>query len=144
MSAVYTPEQVGQFLNYIDIPAKYRLENNPPRDYGFLKALHIHMITAVPYENLTLHYSAQRKVNIDPQVVFQKIVGDARGRGGYCVENSLLYLYMLRAIGFRVYPVGVKIRYREDGVPKGDYAGWYVRHLNKTGCPACELCDVEC
>ena len=126
MTAVYTQEQASQFLTYIDIPKKYRLENNPARDYDFLKALHVHMITAVPYENLLLHYSQGRKVDISPQTIFNKIVGGgARGRGGYCMENSVFFFLMLKALGFRVYPVGVKVKPRVNGVPAGDYGGWY-------------------
>ena len=125
MPAIYSQEQASQFLAHIGIPAQFRLENDPARDYAFLKALHVHMITAVPYENLLLHYSAQRRVDTNPQTVFQKIIrGVGKGRGGYCMENSLLFLNMLKAIGFRVYPVGVKIRPRVNGVPGGDYIGW--------------------
>lgn len=126
MAPIYSQEQVSQFLNRIDIPPQYRVkESRPACDYAFLKALHIHMITAVPYENLLLHYSDQRKVDLEPQSVFRKIVAEG-GRGGYCMENSLFFLHMLRALGFRVFPVGVKIRPRENGVPAGDYIGWYV------------------
>lgn len=125
MPAIYSREQVSQFLAHIDIPAEFRLENDPARDLAFLRALHVHMITAVPYENLLLHYSTRRAVDTNPQSVFQKIVGGgARGRGGYCMENSLFFLNMLKAIGFKVFPTGVKIRPRVNGVPGGDYIGW--------------------
>ena len=124
MASVYSREQISQFLDYIEIPSKFHLQSNPKCDYEFLKTLHVHMITAIPYENLTLHYSSRRVVNLDPQALFRKMVGEARGRGGYCMENSLLLLHMLRGLGFRVYPTGVKIRYRENGVPQGDFIGW--------------------
>jgi hypothetical protein len=39
------------------------------------------------------------------------------------MENSLLFLWMLQAYGFDVYPTGVRIRLREDGVPKGEFVG---------------------
>jgi hypothetical protein len=128
-AAVYTQEQASQFLAHIDIPPKYRLENNPARDYAFLKALHVHMITAVPYENLLLHYSQERKVDMSPQTVFNKIVGkETRGRGGYCMENSVFFFHMLKALGFRVFPVGAKVKPRVNGVPTGDYSGWYENY----------------
>lgn len=123
MTSPYTREQVSQYLNYIDIPSQYRLEKNPECSYEFLKAIHIHMISAIPYENLAIHYSATRTVLLDPQRLFDKIVGNARGRGGYCMENSLFALYMLRGLGFKVYPAGVKIRYRHNGIPQGSYIG---------------------
>lgn len=124
MAPVYSPEQISQFLALINIPAEFRLDRDPRPDLAFLTALHIHMITAVPYDNLSLHYSAQRRVNLDPQFLFQKFVGDKRGRGGYCLENSIFFLHVLRALGFDVYPTGVKIRLRVDGVPQGGYIGW--------------------
>lgn len=133
MADVYSREQISQFLEYIDVPPKFRLENEPKCDYAFLKALHVHMITAIPYENLTLHYSTRRVIDLDPQVLFDKMVGDARGRGGYCMENSLLLLHMLRGLGFRVFPTGVKIRLREDGVPQGSFIGWFVASPVRAG-----------
>ncbi|TVY91737.1 Arylamine N-acetyltransferase, partial [Lachnellula willkommii] len=71
-----------------------------------------------------LHYSATHAVSLDPQVLFQKIVGDGRGRGGYCMENSILFYHVLRALGFSVYMAGVRIRPRVGGVPGGAYTGW--------------------
>ncbi|KAL3419241.1 Arylamine N-acetyltransferase [Phlyctema vagabunda] len=40
------------------------------------------------------------------------------------MENSLFFNHVLRALGFRVYTAGVRIRMRENGVPKGDYIGF--------------------
>lgn len=45
------------------------------------------------------------------------------------MEVSLLLTHILRAFGFDAYPTGVRIRYREDGVPKGNYVGLYVFKL---------------
>jgi arylamine N-acetyltransferase len=52
------------------------------------------------------------------------MVTDKRGRGGYCMENSIFFNHVLRALGFRVYTAGVRVRPRVDGVPAGDYLGW--------------------
>jgi arylamine N-acetyltransferase len=90
----------------------------------YLTALHIHQISAVPYENLLLHYSISHTVSLDPQVLYKKIVTDARGRGGYCMENSIFFNHVLKGLGFRVYTAGVRIRPRIGGVPDGDYIGW--------------------
>lgn len=123
MSSPYTREQVSQYLTHIGVPSQYRLDSDPKPSYEFLKAIHVHMISAIPYENLAIHYSSSRIVSLDAQCLFDKIVGQARGRGGYCMENSLLLLYMLRGLGFTVYPVGVKIRYRQNGIPQGPHIG---------------------
>ena len=126
MATAYTEDQLRQFLTLIQIPKKYHLDNDPPRDIAFLTSLHTHMLSTVPYENLTLHYSKDHTISLDPAVLFRKIVTDGRGRGGYCMENSLFYMHILRGLGFRTYTVGVRIRHRIDGVPQGDYIGWYL------------------
>ena len=82
------------------------------------------MLSIAPYENLCLHYSPTHKIDLDPQVLFKKIVVEARGRGGYCMENSILFNHVLRGLGFDVYTAGVRIRPRINGVPGGEYMGW--------------------
>ncbi|KAH7132373.1 arylamine N-acetyltransferase 1 [Dendryphion nanum] len=124
MASVFTPDQVSAFLSHIQLPPKYRPENNPPHDLALLTALHTHTITTLPYENLSLHYSPTHQISIFPQTTFQKTVTDARGRGGYCMEVSLLFNHILRALGFTVYTAGVRIRMRKDGIPHGNYIGW--------------------
>ena len=121
--SAYTPGQLSQFLTYIQMPSRYHLSNNPPPDLDFLTALTTYTLSTIPYENLSLHYSTTHTILLDPQHLFQKIVGDAGGRGGYCMEGSLFFTQVLRGLGFDVYPVGVRIRPRVDGVPKGPYKG---------------------
>ncbi len=127
MARTYTRQEVGEFLALLDMPPEYRNLDEVSPNLGFLRTLHTHMISTVPYETLVLHYSPERRVRLDPQHLFQKIVRDSRGRGGYCLENNLFFLFMLRDLGFQVYPVGVKSRLRIDGAPKGVFQGWYVR-----------------
>ncbi|KAI1073639.1 cysteine proteinase [Whalleya microplaca] len=121
MTSAYTRDQVDQFLDYIQLPQE--LHHAPP-SLSFLKALHVHMLSAVPYENLSLHYSPSHTINTDPQHLFQRIVVSRRGRGGYCMEVALLYNQMLIALGFDVYTAGVRTRSRLEGVPQGDFPGW--------------------
>jgi arylamine N-acetyltransferase len=47
-----------------------------------------------------------------------------RGRGGYCMENAILYNHVLVGLGFDSYTAGVRTRLREGGVPNGDFPGW--------------------
>ena len=124
MSSVYSEEQLAQFLTHIQIPSKYHLDNDPERNLAFLTSLHTHMLSTVPYENLTIHYSKTHTISLDPQHLFRKIVVENCGRGGYCMENSLFYNQILRGLGFNAYTVGVRIRHRVDGVPQGEYIGW--------------------
>ncbi|OBT66902.1 hypothetical protein VE03_04221 [Pseudogymnoascus sp. 23342-1-I1] len=124
MARTFTRQQVVEFLALIDVPQEYRNPDDVPPNLSFLRVLHTHMISTVPYETLVLHYSPERRVRLDPQHLFQKIVRDGRGRGGYCLENNLFFLYMLRDLGFQIYPVGTKSRLRIDGVPQGEFQGW--------------------
>ncbi|KAL3425180.1 Arylamine N-acetyltransferase [Phlyctema vagabunda] len=124
MSSAYSPAQIAQYEAYIALPSHLRLINKPSLTASYLTTLHVHQLSKVPYENLQLHYSPSHAISLDPNVLFRKIVIDARGRGGYCMENSIFYNHILKALGFDAYTVGVRIRARYDGIPRGDYIGW--------------------
>ncbi|KUI59149.1 Arylamine N-acetyltransferase [Cytospora mali] len=118
----FTKAQLSKYFEHIQLPQKYR-GDDVPRDLSLLTALHIHQIAAIPYENLSLHYSKHKTIDLEPHFLYTKFVEDGRNRGGYCMEGSLFFLHILRSLGFDVYPTGVRIRLRENGVPKGDYVG---------------------
>ncbi|KAI0186053.1 hypothetical protein EV127DRAFT_439997 [Xylaria flabelliformis] len=120
-SSAYSREQIDQFLDYIQIPKKY---HNAPPSYDLLKTLHTYMLAAVPYENLAIHYNPEHAVELNPEHLFRKIVLNRRGRGGYCMENAILYNHILVGLGFDSYTVGVRTRLRQGGVPSGDFPGW--------------------
>jgi arylamine N-acetyltransferase len=84
MASAYTVDQLDQFLAHIQISERHDLAKDPPRDLEFLTDLHTHMLSTVPYENLTIHYSKSHTISLDPQRLFEKIVLNKRGRGGYC------------------------------------------------------------
>ena len=123
MAPTYTPEQVNQFLDLLQVPSRFR-GHGTATNLDFLRLLHTHMISTLPYETLELHYTQQRQIQMDPQALFQKLVADGRGRGGYCLENNQLFLYMLRDLGFDVYPVGAKVRPSPEAGTQGDYLCW--------------------
>ncbi|KAF7927008.1 uncharacterized protein EAE98_006392 [Botrytis deweyae] len=127
MSSAYSSEQIDLYEEYISLPSKYRRGNNPALTLDYLTSLHIHHISTIPYENLLLHYSPDHSVSLDPQALFTKIITNARGRGGYCLEGSTFFNHVLRALGFQAYTAGVRIRRRSthDGVPRGNYIGWF-------------------
>jgi arylamine N-acetyltransferase len=137
MSA-YTPSQLTQYLTHVSLlpPQPQPQPPTPSPSLTYLKSLHTHQISTIPYENLVLHYSTNRKIDLNPQVLFEKFVsgGDdartgagagGRGRGGYCMENSIFFNHVLRGLGFRAYLAGARIRLRgSDGVPRGGFTGW--------------------
>lgn len=118
----FTKAQLTKYFDHIQLPLKYR-RDDVPRDLSLLTALHMHQIAAIPYENLSLHYSPHKTIDLDPHVLYTKFVANGRNRGGYCMEGSLFFLHILSSLGFDAYPTGVRIRPREDGVPDGEYVG---------------------
>lgn len=122
MAAVFTPQEIRDYLEYIDLPERYMDYQSVPKDLDFLRVLHVHQIGKVPYENLAIHYSENHRVEIDPRYIYNKIMAK-RGRGGYCMELCVFYYNLLRAIGFNVYQTGIRIRLRNGPIPFGDYIG---------------------
>lgn len=127
--ATYSPEQIERYFEHIGLPSRHRTTLNSKACLGFaeLNAVHVYQISTFPYDNLSLHYNASditRPIpSLDPQELYDKLVTQNRGRGGYCFELATFYYHILRTLGFRVYRAGVRIRLREDGVPQGDYIG---------------------
>lgn len=139
----YTASQIQQFYDRINLPQHLRLEPSPsttafvrgdnnnddghrqqktdendksadPAALVWLRTLLTYAFAHIPFENLSLHYSAHRTININPHALFTKIVGDgsntgSRGRGGYCMENNTLLFTVLKTLGFDVYPVGARV-----------------------------------
>ncbi|CAG8979181.1 hypothetical protein HYALB_00000316 [Hymenoscyphus albidus] len=112
----YSSDQLGHWEECISLPPRFRRLASPILDLEYLITLHTHQIVKIPYENLSLHYTPTPRVSLNPQDLFQKIVGNARGRGGYCMEGSIFFNSILRSLGFKVE--------RGVGVPQGKYDGW--------------------
>ncbi len=115
---MYTPEQISQYLAHIsfpsDIPASTTL--------AYLTELQKYHLAAVPFENPTLHYSRYRQLSLDPQDLFNKIVG--RRMGGYCMENNVFFATVLRSLGFTLFSTGGRVSFATAGIPGGAYMGW--------------------
>ncbi|KAF2838725.1 arylamine N-acetyltransferase 4 [Patellaria atrata CBS 101060] len=130
MASAYNAAQLSEYLSYISLPESLHPTLTPTPEstshlnLALLKALHVHHIGTIPYENLSIHYSGSHAVDIDPQHLFKKIVEAKRGRGGYCMESGILFYHVLKGLGFAVKHVGVRIRSRVEGVPAGEYIGW--------------------
>ena len=63
-----------------------------------LRDLQVAHLTAVPFENLSIH--ADQPILLDDDALFAKIV--THGRGGFCYEVNGLFAALLRALGFEV------------------------------------------
>jgi N-hydroxyarylamine O-acetyltransferase len=79
-------------------------------DLGTLIALHRLHVNAIPFENLDVQL--RRKVTLDPEAAFEKLVG--RRRGGWCYEQNGLLGCALARIGFEVTRVSAGVM-RETG-----------------------------
>ncbi|HXR44261.1 MAG TPA: arylamine N-acetyltransferase, partial [Pseudolysinimonas sp.] len=76
--------------------------------------LQAHM-AAIPFENLDVLLG--RGISLDPAAIERKLVHDRRG--GYCFEQNNLLLQVLRALSYRVTPIGARVRWQipRDVVP---------------------------
>ncbi|KXJ89443.1 arylamine N-acetyltransferase 2 [Microdochium bolleyi] len=132
-TSALSQDQLEAYLAHIGLPADPGADPKPAAhrklNLPFLTQLLEHQICAVPYENLGMHYSRDKVISLDVQNLFDKCVGNgggsqSRGRGGYCLESTLLFNHVLRALGFYAWIVGARARPRVNGVPQGDYTGW--------------------
>jgi len=100
-----------------------------------LSALIRHHLYDIPFENLDLHYSLSKHVCLDPDYIFDKVVGSGRifdkvvgsghgqrGRGGWCFEHNLLFATVLRTLGYDVMSTGARVN--EAVQPMSGEVGW--------------------
>ena len=113
----YTQAQIAKYFDRLHLPANQRIHDvaslNPDEALAYLALLQKLHLVAIPFENLSLHYSPHRRISIHPEAVFQKIIGDDGGRGGYCMENTGLFSVLLRSLGFDCYSAGARV-FAED------------------------------
>lgn len=100
----YTRVQLAQYFHHISLPAFRRVYNikmrplQPNDALAYLWLLQKLTLVTVPFENLSIHYSAHRHVDIDPEALFEKIVGrglkeEAADTGSYAeakIEHNVL------------------------------------------------------
>lgn len=122
-----SPDQVRAYLIRIGHSKPNPEDVSSANNYGLglLASLQRQHLASVPFENLSVHYSANDHiVSLDPEEVYAKIV--TRRRGGYCMENNLLFGILLRSFGFTVYSTGGRVSNDVMHLPGGGYSGWYV------------------
>ena len=82
-----------------------------------LRALHLHHVLAVPFENLDV--LLDRTLSLELPALERKIVRE--NRGGYCFEQNTLFGAVLRALGFQVADLIARVRWQvppERGTPR--------------------------
>jgi len=110
---VYTPAQIAKYFDRLKLPEserKYNVAGLDPEDaLAYLALLQKYHLAAIPFENLSLHYSPHRQISIHPEELFRKIIADDNGRGGYCMENTGLFSIFLHSLGFNSYSAGARV-----------------------------------
>lgn len=124
----YSLQQIRHYFNYISFPCHPQQHIPSLHEKGqeqhaleFLRLLQIHQLSSIPFENLSLHYSPHHSISIDADGLYEKLVGNERGRGGYCMENNCFLGTVLSSLGFEIYSAGARVC--EDGM---NYAPWWV------------------
>ncbi|KAE8358849.1 hypothetical protein BDV27DRAFT_169138 [Aspergillus caelatus] len=69
-----TGEQVDAYFERVQLPKTYRRDQHPALDLSFLSNLQGYHVTAIPYENLSLHYAKNVKVSLDVAELHKKLV----------------------------------------------------------------------
>lgn len=139
--------QLQRYYDHIRLPLAHRHTPGKtsrevaqgPDALPFLSALVLHTLTVIPFENLSLHYSVDHLVHTDAAIQYEKVMGpldldSARGthvrnrRGGYCMNNNVLFHAILRSLGFTVFSTGGRVSLAmQPGAKAQDshrYAGW--------------------
>lgn len=133
---LFTQKDMESYYDRIELPKAHRHEpgtflesaraaRSPDEGLIFLTALQRCHLAAIPFENISLHYSPHHTISIDTSALYDKIVASKAGRGGYCMENNSLFGTLLRSLGFDVYPVGARINSTLNGpTPTPVHTGW--------------------
>ncbi|KAK4179907.1 PaNAT1 arylamine N-acetyltransferase encoded by the PaNAT1 protein [Triangularia setosa] len=129
--SAYTLSQISQYLSYIGLDESYHPSSSPVLDVTYITTIFQAQLASFPYENLSIHYNPVHRIILDPQRLFAKLITTPkRGRGGYCMELSIFFSHILRALGFsQIHYSGVRNRNRTNGIPQGNYNG-YVHLVN--------------
>ena len=83
-------------------------------DKECLEKLMESQLRSVPFENLE-PFEEGRVPSLDTQDLYTKIV--LHKRGGYCFELNKLFYELIKTLGFRVYPLGVRIPWNKSKLP---------------------------
>jgi hypothetical protein len=108
----YTEEQLDRYLAFVALPREHKHTHNEIGGLSrlnWLNRLIQAQLRTIPFENIDLHFTASRTINLDPNYLFKKFVDDDGHRGGYCLENNLFFGIILRTLGFDVVPIGGRV-----------------------------------
>jgi arylamine N-acetyltransferase len=117
--ATYSSGQIDRYFSHVGWKADLQ---PPPGSLAHLQELMKRQLATVPFESLSLHYSATRRLSLDPEDLFHKIVD--RGMGGYCMECNTFFGAVLRSLGYTLINAGARVSHATAGRPGPGYGGW--------------------
>lgn len=97
---VYNPDIDAYF-------SRIKYTSNRDATLETLQQIQWHHLLAIPFETLDIHTIGN--VDIAPDSIEKKIV--VGGRGGFCYENNILFMHVLRKLGFDVTPIISRTRW---------------------------------
>lgn len=128
----YSKAQISAYFTHISLPQHHQSQafsiassGSVDEQLDFLISLQRHQLCKIPFENLAIHYSPHHTVSIDPEHLYNKIVANNRGRGGYCMENNCFFGTVLRTLGFNHYSAGGRVSDGVNGGAEGVFGAWY-------------------
>ncbi|KAG0160130.1 Arylamine N-acetyltransferase 2 [Penicillium digitatum] len=126
---IYTDQQLEWYLSRIGYSHPAQVEGNLLHHLrqdiendalAALCDLQRRHLTTIPWGNSGLHYSQHHTISLNPQSLFEKMV--ERQLDGYCMENSGIFLIVLRSLGYLVYATGGRVSHAASkGVDNGLY-----------------------
>ncbi|ESK89384.1 arylamine n-acetyltransferase 1 [Moniliophthora roreri MCA 2997] len=115
MPSPFTELQIIEWLSFIGYPtAMASIKNFEANWENLVSLMRLHLV-AIPFENTEMHYSPDRKVVIDPQGLFHRII--KQKNGSYCFGKTGLFLHMLRGLGYRIYAAQGRSNINRDDPP---------------------------
>ncbi|CAI7631974.1 unnamed protein product [Penicillium glandicola] len=125
----YNDQQLELYLNRIGYSHPAQSESNllhhlrqDIENDAFSALCHLQRrhLAGIPWGNSALHYSQHHTITLNPENLFEKLV--ERQLDGYCMENTGIFLIVLRSLGYLVYPTGGRVnRAALKGLDKGLY-----------------------
>lgn len=99
----FTEAQVRRYFERIGFHLPNSSTTLPPPTLNTLRRLTAFHLQAIPFENLSLHYSTHCSVTIQKEFLFDKMV--KQRNGGYCMEHNTLFAAIRHTLGYRLYTI---------------------------------------
>ena len=118
-SATFNATEVLGYFERVGFPHQSNFSPLPLPTLNTLRRLIACHLEAIPFENLSLHYSPDPRVSLKKEFLFNKIIN--LRKGGYCLEQNNIFTTVLRTLGYDLYTIGARVYLPNDS--KSSYPG---------------------